>query len=174
VIKITREGDNAIIQYADDAVATTYYRLGRDRLATMTDEEILADWNEHIEARDELMRSYKHVAVEAPPGRPQVDHFARGDQWVPRGHVLRCIVQGSTGEPDEPFITIDDREFTPVEFAKMVSTFGGCSCRQRGDVSVVAQRGRAGASTGSARRSCAPAGAPGSGAGASTTCGTSS
>ena len=66
MLKIAREDENAIIQYADDTVATTYYRLGRDRLATMTDEEILADWNEHIEARDKLMRSYEYVTVEVP------------------------------------------------------------------------------------------------------------
>jgi hypothetical protein len=128
-IKISREGDNAIIQYADDTVATTYYRLGRERLATMTDEDILADWNDHIDARDEFMRTYEYVAVEVPVGRPQLDRFEEGDHWVPRGHVLRCVVHGSTGEAEEPFLTIDDRDFTPVEFAKMVSTFGGWGMR---------------------------------------------
>ena len=128
-VKITRDGDDAIIQYADDGVATTHFRLGRERIATMTDEDILAIWNEHLEARDELMRNYDHVAVEVPVGRPQVEYFELGDQWVPRGDVLRCVVMGSSGEPDEPFLSIDGRDFTPVEFAKMVSTFGGWGMR---------------------------------------------
>ena len=128
-IKITRDGDNAVITYADASVATTHFRIGREKLASMTDDEVFALWNEHIETRDELMKEYDHVAVEVPPGRPQVEYFERGDQWVPRGDVLRCIVQGSNGEPDEPFLTIDDKDFTPMEFAKMVSTFGGWGMR---------------------------------------------
>jgi hypothetical protein len=31
----------------------------------MTDEEVLALWNEDIEASDQLMQEYEHVAVEA-------------------------------------------------------------------------------------------------------------
>jgi len=36
---------------------------------------------------------------------------------------------GSDGDPDEPFLTIDDRDFTPREFARIVSTFGGWGMR---------------------------------------------
>jgi hypothetical protein len=57
------------------------------------------------------MKEYEHVAIEVPLGHPQVEFFERGDQWVPRGHVLRCVVQGHSGDdPDEPFVTIDDRD----------------------------------------------------------------
>ncbi|MGA3123087.1 MAG: hypothetical protein ABSF69_20140 [Polyangiaceae bacterium] len=128
-IKITRDGDTAIIAYADPKVATTHFKIGREKLTAMSDEEVFALWNEHIEARDQLMQEYDHVAVEVPPGHPQVRYFEEGDQWVPRGDVLRCVVMGSNGEPDEPFITIDDRDFTPKEFAKMVGTFGGWGMR---------------------------------------------
>jgi hypothetical protein len=129
-IKITRDGDDAIITYADPKVSTTHFTIGRDKLATMSDEDVFALWNEHIEARDELMAGYDHVAVEIPPGRPQVEYSAKGDQWVPRGHVLRCRAMGVTGDdPKEPFVTIDDRDLTPMEFAKMVSTFGGWGIR---------------------------------------------
>jgi hypothetical protein len=128
-IRITREGDNAIIAYADPSVATTNFTIGREKLAAMTDAEVLAVWNEHIDARDALMKEYDHVAVEVPLGRPQVRYSERADQWVPRGHVLRCVVLGSSGDPDEPFLSIDDRDFTPMEFAKMASTFGGWGMR---------------------------------------------
>jgi hypothetical protein len=128
-LKITRDGDDVIIAYADDSVATTHFKLGRERIGAMTDDQIIEFWNEHLDARDAAMASYEHVAVEVPPGRPQVEFFAEGNQWVPRGHVLRCVVMGSTGEPDEPFLTIDDRDYTPGEFAGLVSAFGGWGMR---------------------------------------------
>jgi hypothetical protein len=52
--------------------ATTHFRLGRERIATMTEEQILDLWNEHLEARDDAMADYEHIAVEVTPGRPQI------------------------------------------------------------------------------------------------------
>jgi hypothetical protein len=129
-IKITRDGDDAAITYADPVAATTHLRMGREKLATMTDEQILAEWNEGIDAREELMKEYDHIAVEVPIGKPQVAYMEKADQWVPRGHVLRCVVEGfSEGDPDQPFVTIDEKDFTLTEFAKMVGTFGGWGMR---------------------------------------------
>jgi hypothetical protein len=128
-LRITRDGDDVIIAYADESVATTHFKLGRERIAAMTDDEIIDFWNDHLEALEAAAAEYEHVAVEVPPGRPQLEFFEQGDQWVPRGHVLRCIVMGSNGEYDEPFLTIDGRDFTPREFARMVGTFGGWGMR---------------------------------------------
>jgi hypothetical protein len=128
-IKVSRDGDHAVIRYANPKVATTHFKVGRANLAKMTDEEVLALWNEHLHARDQLMAAYDHVAVEIPMGRPQVRYFEEGGQWVPRGDVVRCVVMGSSGDPDAPFVTIDGRDFTPREFARMVSTFGGWGMR---------------------------------------------
>ncbi len=129
-IKITRDGDDAIITYADPKVATTHLRVGREKLETMTDEQILAEWNEGIDAREELRKDYEHVAIEVPVGQPQVKYMERADQWVPRGHVLRCVVEGySEGDHDQPFVSIDENDFTLTEFAKMVGTFGGWGMR---------------------------------------------
>jgi len=75
------------------------------------------------------MASYEHIAVEVPPGRPQIEFFAPGNQWTPRGHVVRCVVLGSSGDPDEPFVSVDDRDLTPCESARMVGTFGGWGMR---------------------------------------------
>jgi hypothetical protein len=128
-LRITRDGDDVIIAYADESVATTHFKLGRERIAAMTDDEIIDFWNDHLDAREAAAAEYEHVAVEVPMGRPQLEFFEQADQWVPRGHVLRCVVMGSNGEPDEPFLTIDDRDFTPREFARMVGTFGGWGMR---------------------------------------------
>ena len=59
-----------------------------------------------------------------------VAYMEKADQWVPRGHVLRCVVEGySEGDDDQPFISIDEKDFTLTEFAKMVGTFGGWGMR---------------------------------------------
>jgi len=48
---------------ADPQVATTHFKIGREKLAAMTDEEVFAVWNEHIGVRDQLMQDYEHVPV---------------------------------------------------------------------------------------------------------------
>jgi hypothetical protein len=110
--------------------------LGRDATRIVRDfpsldkvASVIDFWNDHLDAREAAAADYEHVVVEVPRGRPQLEFFEQGDQWVPRGHLLRCVVMGSNGEPDEPFLTIDDRDFTPREFARMVGTFGGWGMR---------------------------------------------
>jgi len=128
-IKFTRNGDEVIVQYADPKVATTHLKMGRDKLDRMTDEDLLAYWNEHVEALDEHMRNYEYVAVEVPLGKPQVRYFEEGEQWVPRGSVLRCEVLTTPDDFDDPCITIDGRDFTAREFLGMLSTFEGWGLR---------------------------------------------
>ena len=84
-IRITREGDDAIFEYADDSVGTTRMRFGAAKLATMTDDELLEWWNDGIQARDEHAESLTYTATEIPAGKPQVAFFEEGDQWTPRG-----------------------------------------------------------------------------------------
>jgi nucleoside-diphosphate-sugar epimerase len=98
----------------------------------MTDAEFLDYWNAHIEATDEFIRSQKFVATEIPVGKPQVRYFEESDQWVPRGNVVRAVILTDAAvEPDleEPFLSIDDRDFSVREFVKMVGTFGGWGIR---------------------------------------------
>lgn len=130
-VRITREGDAAVIEYADASVAKTHFGLGAEKLAKMTDEDVLDVWNDHLENMEAHRRAYEHVVTEIPVGKPQVKYFARGDQWVPRGHALRCEILSDGIEPslDEPFVTIDNRDFTLAEFMKMVGTFGGWGMR---------------------------------------------
>lgn len=131
-VRITREGDNAIIEYADDSVATTHLRVGAEKLATMTDEQILDFWNEGVRASEEHRRTFNYVATEIPVGKPQLEFFEAGDQWTPRGHVVRCEVLSDaaiTPELDELFVCIDGRDFTLAEFMKMVGSFGGWGMR---------------------------------------------
>jgi hypothetical protein len=131
-IHITRKGDEAIFEYADDTVATTHVRFGAEKLASMTDEELLDWWNEGIEAREEHSRSLSYTATEIPPGKPQVEFFEEANQWTPRGHVLRCQILSDAAIPpevDEPFVSIDGRDFTLGEFMTTVGTFSGWGMR---------------------------------------------
>lgn len=130
-VRITRDGDAAIIEYADSDVATTNFIIGKKKLDKMTDAQVLRMWNRHIRTRDELMAEYEHVCVEIPLGKPQVKYEELSDQWVPRGDVLRTRVLGAMGNDDldEHLVTIDNRDFTIREFARMISTFGGWGMR---------------------------------------------
>jgi hypothetical protein len=65
-VKITREGDYAVIAYADPSIATTHFPFGEERLARMTDAEVLDVWNEDIEARDEGHARRRLRAARAP------------------------------------------------------------------------------------------------------------
>ena len=131
-VRITREGDDAVIEYADDTVATTHLKMGADKLAAMTDEELLDFWNHHIEAREDDRQSLSYTATEIPVGKPQVQFFEEANQWTPRGHVLRCQILSDAAiqpELDEPFVSVDGRDFTLGEFMTMVGTFGGWGMR---------------------------------------------
>src|SRR5437870_1470188 len=90
-VRISCENDNAIIEYADSTIPTTCLKLGPE-VDSMTDREILERFNEYIAARNQLAAEYDHVAVEIPPGKPQIEYFGRGYNWVPRGDVLRCVI----------------------------------------------------------------------------------
>ena len=126
-VRITREAEAAVIEYADPSIWTTHLTLG-PRVHQMTDQEILACFNEGIEAQQELAASYEHVAVEIPIGKPQLEFHERGNQWTPRGGVLRCLIED--GGPDgEATIEIDDHELSMAEFGRMLKTYAGWGMR---------------------------------------------
>lgn len=126
-VKILRCGDTTIIEYLDPTVASTHFTLGSDA-DRLTDQEILDRFNETLVTRERLAATYHHVAVEIPPGRPQVWYFEAGDQWVPRGDVLRCVVHDG-GPGGEAVIEIDDHEFSLAEFGKLLTTHAGWGMR---------------------------------------------
>jgi hypothetical protein len=98
----------------------------------MRDEEILLLFNQVIAAqirnRDELG---EYVAVEVPAGSPQVERFpGTATEWVPRGGVLRCVIDDGGGEDGSlPVIHMDDQEFSWDEFGRMLCTYAGWGVR---------------------------------------------
>lgn len=126
-VKIRREGEYAIIEYADPTIMTQHIKIG-PRIEGMSDAEILELHNHLIEIEEELAAAYEHVAVEIPPGRPQIQYHSLSNQWTPRGSVLRCVI-GDGGLEEGPEIYIDDEELSLREFGRLLSTYAGWGMR---------------------------------------------
>ncbi len=127
-VRISREGDDAVIEYRDPTIATTYFHIG-PALRTMSDQEVLDSFNDMLRGEDERCAALpEHVAVEIPAGHPQVRYFARGDQWVPRGAVLRCVIDDA-GPDGEAVIHIDDHSLSLPDFGRLLCTYAGWGMR---------------------------------------------
>jgi hypothetical protein len=126
-VRISRSGDEAVIEYAEPGVWTTHLKLGPE-VQQMTDQEILDRFNETLEAAAQAAAEYEHVAIEIPPGKPQIEYFERGDQWTPRGDVLRCVISDG-GPNNEPIIHIDDHDLSWDEFGRLLTTHAGWGMR---------------------------------------------
>src|SRR6266567_2588772 len=88
---ITRQGETAIIEYKEENVCCTHLVLGQ-KIHNMSDEDVLNCHNDCIYAQLESMKNYKHIAIEVPPGKPQLEYFTPGGYWTMRGDVLRCHI----------------------------------------------------------------------------------
>jgi hypothetical protein len=130
-VRISRDGEDAIIEFLDGSTATTHLRIG-PQVQRMTDDEILLVFNRTVAAqvhrRDELS---EYVAVEVPVGSPQVERFpGTVTEWVPRGNVLRCVIENGGGEDgDLPVIHVDDQEFEWEDFGRLICTYAGWGMR---------------------------------------------
>jgi hypothetical protein len=126
-VVISRDADAAIIAYREPGFRTTHFTLGPE-VHQMTDREILDRFNDSIRATEALAASYHHVAVEIPSGRPQIEYFTPGNQWTPRGDVLRCVIDDG-GPGGMPIIHIDDQELSWTEFGRLLCTYAGWGMR---------------------------------------------
>ena len=125
-VQIERQGGTAVLTPRDPGVAVTHFRLGPE-LSRMSDEEILACFNATIAARDRQAAEHPYVATEIPPGRPQIRYFPDADQWVPRGGVVRCVVESD--EDGQAVIHVDGRELSLEEFGRLLTTYAGWGMR---------------------------------------------
>lgn len=125
-VRIRREGEAALIEYADPAVWPTHFTIGRE-IEALTDEEILARWNDRVRATEELAAQYEHECVEIPPGKPQIRWEERLGSWQMRGDVLRAQLHDD--EDRNPKVEIDGRELTWDELGAMLVTFSGWGFR---------------------------------------------
>jgi len=126
-VRITREGNDAIIDYADSGIAGTRLTIGPD-LATMTDRDIIDVFNGILAAQERILAACDKTVTEEPPGEKQIDYHEDSDQWVPRGDVLRCIIDDA-GQNGEVTIHIDDQELSLAEFGRLLRVHAGWGMR---------------------------------------------
>ena len=125
-VRITREGETAVIEYADPSVRVVNLQVGPS-LAAMTDADVLELFNDMLEAQAEIAAGVDPTLTEIPPGLPQIEYNERSNQWVPRGHVLRCHIEDD--EEGQPIIHVDDVEMDLEAFGRMLLTFCGFGMR---------------------------------------------
>ena len=95
-VRVTREGNDAIIDHADANLSGARIAIGPG-IATMTDADIVEMYSDIIVAQWGLLEAWDKTVVEEPPGEKQIDYHEDSDQWVPRGDVLRCIIDDAQG-----------------------------------------------------------------------------
>ena len=94
----------------------------------MTDADIADLYNDILESQQQLLAEWDTTVIEGPVGEKQIDYHEMSDQWVPRGDVLRCIIDD--GGPDgEVTIHIDDRELSLAEFGRLLRVHAGWGMR---------------------------------------------
>ncbi len=124
-VRISRDCDAALIEYVEPGYSATRLTLGPS-VQEMTDAEILDAHNACLEASERVRAEYDHVAIEIPLGTPQIRYHHESAQWVPRGDVVRCVMDD--GE-DGPTVHIDDEELSWEEFGGLLSTYAGWGMR---------------------------------------------
>ncbi len=125
-VRISREGELAIIEYADPTISSVRLRLGSE-IEKMTDEAILALLNMTVDARDEISAQSENRVIEVPLGRPQIKYFEEGDQWVPRAQVVRCHLEDD--EEGKLVVYVDDQKLDLQQFGRMLTTYAGWGMR---------------------------------------------
>jgi hypothetical protein len=109
-VRITREGGDAIIDSADENFSGACVVIG-PHIASMSDADIVDLYNEILDSQWALLQQWDKTVVEEPPGERQIDYHEDSSQWVPRGHVLRCIIDDG-GPNGEVTIHVDDQELS--------------------------------------------------------------
>jgi hypothetical protein len=125
-VTITRNGDCARIEYKEVGIPATRLEIGPE-IADMSNEDILEAYNECLKNEAKLAAEGKHVAFEVPLGAGQIEYFSRCDQWVPRGGVLRCLIQDD--EHGQLIIKIDEQALSLRQFGKLLGTYAGWGMR---------------------------------------------
>ncbi len=126
-VKISRSGEEAIIEFADPEISTTHLRIG-SQVDQMSDQAILDVLNDIVDAQDQLLADWENIVIEIPPGKPQIKHSVFGDRWIPCGDLLRCHIDDG-GPEGEITVHIDDKELSLREFGRMLSTHAGWGMR---------------------------------------------
>ena len=126
-VRITRQGETALILFKNKTIAGVNLHIGPE-LKGMSDQEVLDVHNDIIRAQRRMSAAYEHVAVEIPEGSPQIEYAKECDQWVPRGDVVRCVINDG-GFDGEAMVHIDDHGLSLREFGRLLTTHAGWGMR---------------------------------------------
>ena len=125
-VKITRESDYAYVELIDPGYANHRIYFGSDKLASMTDEDILKVYNAIILSQKRLLAESR--PTEIAEGSHQIKYDAEYKHWVPQSHVLRCELT-SGDQFDELVVCIDNEELSWDDFGKMLKVYMGWGMR---------------------------------------------
>ncbi len=125
-VTVRREGEYAVIEYKEEGIPATHLNIGPE-LSAMSDEEIVELYNDGLRAQAQVASEHKHVAVEVPLNSAQIRYSKRCDQWVPRGGVLRCLIEDDAEKT--VVVRIDDHELSLEEFGRLLTTYSGWGMR---------------------------------------------
>ena len=125
-VRIAREGETAVIEYADPSVRVVNLQVGPS-LGEMSDAVALELFNGMLEAQAGIAAGVDPTLTEIPPGLPQIEYNERSDQWVPRGQVLRCHIDDDAEAGT--IIQIDELELDMAAFGRMLQVFSGFGMR---------------------------------------------
>ena len=128
-VRMAREGNGAIVDHADAGISGAHLAIGPE-IATMTDAEIVDLYNGILESQHQLLKEWDKTVIEEPLGEKQIDYHEDSDQWVPRGDVLRCVIDDG-GPEGEVTIHIDDKELSLAEFGRMLTVHAGWGMKMR-------------------------------------------
>jgi hypothetical protein len=126
-VRITREGNDAIIDHADANLSGARIAMGPG-IATMSDADIVEMYNDILDSQWALLEAWDKTVVEEPPDEKQIDYHENSDQRVPRGDVLRCIIDDG-GPNGEVIIHVDDQELSLAEFGRLLGVHAGWGMR---------------------------------------------
>jgi hypothetical protein len=126
-VRVTHEGEDALIDHAAANLCGARVVIGPG-ISSMTDADIVALYNDILDAQWALVRRWDKTVVEEPPGEKQIDYHENSDQWVPRGDVLRCVIDDG-GPNGEVTIHVDDQELSLAEFGRLLCVHAGWGMR---------------------------------------------
>jgi hypothetical protein len=81
-VRITRDGNDAIIEYADATIPETRLTIG-PQIKTMTDRDIGGVFNGVMAAQQRLLEDWDRTVTEIAPGNPQIDGDSAHDDGTP-------------------------------------------------------------------------------------------
>jgi hypothetical protein len=95
----------------------------------MTDRDIVDIFNGIMDAQEALpLPRWNKTVIEVQPGKQQIEYHKDSDQWIPRGDVLRCIIDDG-GPEGEVTIHIDKVELSLRDFGRLLSVHAGWGMR---------------------------------------------